>query len=63
MAKGGKQKGENEYTRQAKQQPKGTDICKFLAALYAAAPDAETKLKIKFAQKIMGCRGSSGGGP
>lgn len=60
MAKGGKQKKENEYTRAAQQQP---DPCEWLRDQYARATDSSERMKIKLAQKVLGCRHSSGGGP
>lgn len=59
MAKGGKQNIRNHWYYLAQQQP---DPCAWLRAQYQAASGAE-RLEIKKAQKALGCRQSSGGGP
>lgn len=61
FAKGGKQKGENEYTRDAKEwaQRTGRDPCIFLAAKMQEAQrsrDTARREKIKQAQKFLNCR-------
>ena len=61
MAKGGKQKGENEYTRAAKTeaQSSGKDPCDLLDDWLASAKasgDTAAVLKLQEAQKFMGCR-------
>lgn len=62
MAKGGKQNIDNEYVRQARQLPRNVDPCEWLRLQYINAPDSATRMKIKLAQKALGCRHSSGGG-
>jgi hypothetical protein len=57
--KGGKQNIDNEYVRAAKELPKGVDPCEWLKALYREAiesDDTAKMLKLKRAQKAMGCR-------
>jgi hypothetical protein len=58
-AKGGKQNIANEYVRQARLLPKETDPCEWLRSKYEAAlteGDSKEALKIKQAQKNLGCR-------
>ncbi len=56
MARGGKKNIENEYSREARLQP---DPCAWLKAQYDNASGAE-RLKIKAAQKSLGCRPTGG---
>jgi RHS repeat-associated protein len=59
MAKGGKQRKENEYTRAARSQP--GDPCEWLQEQYKkarASRDFAAAEKIKLAQKVLGCRRS-----
>ena len=63
-AKGGKQNYVNEYVRQAKDLPKGTDPCEWLRGLQedaAARGDTLEGQKIKKAQKVLGCRPNANG--
>ncbi|MBZ4419652.1 RHS repeat-associated core domain-containing protein, partial [Myxococcus sp. RHSTA-1-4] len=62
MAKGGKQRIDNEYVDAARRLPKGTDPCSWLKGLYDSATDSGERQKIKKAQKAMGCRRNGGGG-
>ncbi len=58
-AKGGKKNLDNEYVREAKELPKGVDPCEWLRGVYTeaiACGDTVEGLKIKQAQKAMGCR-------
>jgi hypothetical protein len=58
-AKGGKQNIDNEYVQQARELPKGQDPCEWLRGLQrdaAARDDTAEVLKIKRAQKALGCR-------
>ena len=59
MAKGGKQNIRNHWYYLALQQP---DPCAWLRAQYKSASSA-VRLDIIKAQKALGCRASSGGGP
>src|SRR5262249_40154665 len=57
-AKGGKKNIDNEYVRQAKELPKGTDPCNWLRGLQkeaSARDDTAEVQKIKEAQKALGC--------
>jgi len=56
MAKGGKQNIDNEWSRNARQQP---DPCDWLKKELKNATDSVTKRKIKAAQKALGCRRNS----
>jgi uncharacterized protein RhaS with RHS repeats len=56
MAKGGRQRLDNEWSRQARLQP---DPCGWLQNQYDHASDSATRMKIKIAQKVLGCRQSS----
>lgn len=63
-AKGGKQNYANEYVRQARELPKGTDPCAWLRDLKqdaSARGDTEAEQKIKLAQKVLGCRPNANG--
>lgn len=63
-AKGGKKNIDNEYVRQAKELPKGTDPCKWLRGLQEDASvrgDTIEEQKIKQAQKALGCRPNANG--
>lgn len=58
-AKGGKQRIDNEYVEKARLLPKGVDPCQWLKSQYAEATtrgDTVAKLKLKMAQKALGCR-------
>jgi uncharacterized protein RhaS with RHS repeats len=57
MAKGGRRRLENEYSREAKM--RGGDICSWLAEQYRNAPNSIERNKIKSAQKEFGCRRNS----
>jgi RHS repeat-associated protein len=61
MSKGGKQNKENEFVRAARQQPPNIDPCDWLRAQYQIAQDSVTRMKIKLAQKVLGCRHKRGG--
>jgi hypothetical protein len=56
MAKGGRQNLENEWSRVARQEP---DPCGWLKQQYNQATDTATRMKIKTAQKVLGCRQNS----
>ncbi|MCC6981614.1 MAG: RHS repeat-associated core domain-containing protein [Candidatus Melainabacteria bacterium] len=58
MGQHGKQKIENEYTREAKKQK---DPCQWLCEQYSQTKDPKERLKIKKAQKDLGCRTSRQG--
>lgn len=63
-AKGGKKNIDNEYVRQVKALPKGTDPCTWLRGLQkdaSARDDSEEVQKIKAAQKALGCRPNANG--
>lgn len=58
-AKGGKQNISNEYVQQARSLPKEIDPCEWLRMKYKDAStegDSKETLKIKKAQKTLGCR-------
>ncbi|WP_353327979.1 RHS repeat-associated core domain-containing protein, partial [Chitiniphilus shinanonensis] len=56
MAKGGRQNLENEYSRAARQYP---DPCDWLRSEYNNTSDSKKRMKIKTAQKVLGCRQNS----
>jgi hypothetical protein len=61
MAKGGKQKGENEFTREAKSEAQmtGKDPCGIIAEWLAEAKragDKATVRKLEEAEKYLDCR-------
>ncbi len=56
MAKGGTQNKANEWSRAAALQP---DPCSWLRDQYNKATDSATRMKIKTAQKVLGCRKNS----
>lgn len=56
--RGANQNLENEFSRQARLQP---DPCGWLRQQYSQAQDSLTRLKIKAAQKFLGCRKSRAG--
>ena len=56
MAKGGIQNKANEYSREASQQP---DPCNWLIKQYNNASSTAERMKIKTAQKVLGCRKNS----
>jgi RHS repeat-associated protein len=58
MAQRGQQNIDNEFSRQARLQP---DPCGWLRQQYSQAQDPITRLKIKAAQKFLGCRKSRAG--
>ena len=66
FAKGGRQNLENQWTRLVKElyprDPGNNDRCRHLNEAYRRASRSE-RLAIKVAQKALGCRHSSGGGP
>jgi RHS repeat-associated protein len=56
MAKGGRQRLDNEWSRDARLQP---DPCAWLREQYDKAKDSTNRMKIKTAQKVLGCRQNS----
>ncbi len=56
MAKGEKQNKDNEYSREAILHP---DPCGWLKQQYGSTNDSVKRLKIKLAQKVLGCRKNS----
>ncbi|MDK2125312.1 hypothetical protein [Parachitinimonas caeni] len=56
MAKGGRQNKDNEYSREANMMP---DPCGWLKQQYKQASSSAEKMKIKTAQKVLGCRQNS----